>query len=477
MSFGNTLKNTAWIAGLALASLGFIANSHAAKKIVGPYTAYAGAEVLLQSGLGAKEATRLSFSPDYSFTGGIEVPVERDMAAGEYVTLRNTRGGDKAETAELLVERSSQGGLLIRLINHEGFNYQTCTGGDEPPPGIAHGEGPGEICFEYGLLVALPGQFQGTLAKLSLDEGLKVASVHGEVSYRLAAENDTHDIEADEALLLRLPAGKSVKIAVEAAPAHKFLATDGKLLYHLAKVKKVGPALGQTAAVGELNFTAMFDVGPQGDNHFKLPLRAGDVVRVKGGAEGQDFAFSATEGNNGSLLKISRIAEDRPLKSVQVNDGDWITLAEGATVAITSSGGSAGYQSSGASQQFALPDGKTSVVQSGEVATIELFTTVQAGGMNFAPKPPKAGFDGPSDLAIPHFDPVPTDEPEATDAPQDGEDGANKGVVPGEGLSPSASGSGWAGCSLSAPAASIPGWDLAWLTLALPLLRRRNKNC
>jgi len=241
-------------------------------------------------------------------------------------------------------------------------------------------------------------------------------------------------------------------------------------------VKQAGPALGQTAAVGELSFTAMFDVGPQGDNHFKLPLRAGDVVRVKGGAEGQDFAFSATEGNNGSLLQISQIAADRPLKSVQINGGDWITLAEDATVAIVSSSGAAGYQSSGASQQFALPDGKTSIVQSGEVATIEMFTTVQAGGMKLAPQLPEAGFAGSEDVAVPHFEPVPTDDPEATDAPQDGEDAANKGVVPGEGLSPSSSGSGWAGCSLSAPAAAIPGWDLAWLTLALPLLRRRN-NC
>lgn len=476
MSFGNTLKNTAWIAGLALASLGFLASSHAAKQTVGPYTAYAGAQVLVQPGLGAKDATRLSFPPDYSFTGGIEIPIERDMAPGDFVTLSNSTGGDKAKTAELLVERSAQGGLLIRLVNHEGFNYQRCVGGDEPGPGIAHGEGPGKTCFEHGLVVTRPDQFEGTLARINLDQGLEIATAHGQVSYRLAAENDKHGIAADEALFLRLPAGQSLQLKVEAAPAHKFLATDGKLLYHLAEVKKAGPALGQTAAVGELSFTAKFDVGPQGDNHFKLPLRAGDVVRVKGGEEGQDFAFSATEGNNGSLLQISRIAADRPLKSVQINGGDWITLAEDATVAIVSSGGAAGYQSSGASQQFALQDGKTSIVQSGEVATIEMFTTVQAGGMKLAPQLPEAGFAGSEDVAVPHFEPVPTDDPEATDAPQDGEDAANKGVVPGEGLSPSSSGSGWAGCSLSAPAAAIPGWDLAWLTLALPLLRRRN-NC
>lgn len=473
MSFGNTLKKTTFIAGLALASLGFIAEGYASKKTVGPFSVYAGAQVLLQPGLGAKDPTRLSFPPDYSFSGGIELPIERDMAAGESVTLSNTTGGDKAQIAELLVERGAQGGLRIRLVNHEGFNYQRCVGGDEPGPGIAHGEGPGKTCFEHGLVVTRPDQFQGTLAKINLDQALEISTVHGQVSYRLAAENDKHAIAADEALFLRLNAGQSLQLKVEAAPNHKFLATDGKLLYHLAEQKKAGPALGQVAVVGELSFTAAFDIGPQGDNHFKLTIRPGDVVRVKGGAEGQDFAFSATEGNNGSLLQISGIAEDRPLNSVKVNDGDWITLAEGSTVAIVSSGGAAGYQSSGASQQFALPDGKTSIVQSGEVATIEMFTTVKAGVMNLAPKPPKAGFDGATDLAVPHFDPTPTSEPEPTLEPQDKTDESGKGVVPGEDLNPSASGSGWTGCSLSATAAAIPGWDLAWLMLALPLLRRR----
>lgn len=477
MSVSKILINSFMLMGMALVSLGFSATSHAGKKNIGPFNAAQGARVTLQPGLEAKEPTRLSFPPDYSFTGGIELPVQRDMAADESVVLSNTRAGDKAEAAELLIERSAKGGLLIRLINYQGFNYQACTGGDKPPPGIAHGEGPGETCFQYGLRVTLPGQFQGTLAKLSIDQGLEITTVQGKLGYRLSSEDNNHPIEADEVLMLRLAAGSSVTLKVVAAAEHKTLSPTGKVLYHLAEQKKTGPALGQVAVVGQLSFTAKFDVGPQGDSNFQRELRAGDKIRVKGGEANENFAFIATQSNDGSLLEISRISEERPLRSIQVNEEGWITLEDNSTVAIASAGGAAGYQISDDTAPYGLADGNTSIVQAGEVATIELFTTVKGGGMGYQVQPKKPGFDGPAVIGVPHFDPKPTDDPQPSAEPQDdgaaGEKGSNKDVVPGDGVIPSASGSGWGSCSLSATSNAVSGWNVAWLLMALPLLRRR----
>ncbi|MFO1462838.1 MAG: hypothetical protein U1F66_03610 [bacterium] len=472
----NCFPKTLFVA-LALISLFWAVPSQAGKKNEGPFAVYEGAGLSVQAGLGAKEAPKLSFVPDYQFSGGgIELPIERTLQPGDRAVLRNTTGGSGAQDAWLLVERRAAGGLLVRLVNYEGFNYRQCSDGDGPAPGLAQGKGGGKACAARGLSVSLPGELEGSLAKINLDQGLSLAAYDGKVSYRLAAGNAAHLIDADTAVTLRLAPGKSLEILAEPPPAHKFLASDGKLLYHLAELQRRGPALGQGEVVGELTFTAEFEVGPQGDGSFKRKLRPGDVLRIRGGEAGQDFACAATEANQGSLLLLSRLSPERPLHSIQINEEEPISLREDSTVAIVSKGGAAGYQSSGAGLAFGLPEGKNYVVQSGEVLRIELFTKLAVGGGKLLGPEDKPGFGGAQDLANPVFppdpDPQPGDGTIATPAPSASP--SAKGIIPGEF---GAQGGGWS-CGLHGGSQAGPmtwGSGLAFALMGLFLLRRTRR--
>lgn len=449
-------------AALLAVSLIHLPLSHALKQVHGPFEVVIGTGAFVTPGLGAKQPPKVKFSPDFSVSGGgIELPIERVMATGETVRLNNTTGGDKAQSVRLLVETTGQGGLIIRLSLLEEFTpYQRCEG---------------RSCTTHGLKVTLPGEIQGTLAKITTDVGLRLEAPNGTAQYRVDLGSSKQELEDDEAVEWILAPGQSLEITTEAPPAHKFLAGSGKLLYHLAEEKKIGPALGQFAVVGELRFTAEFDTDSQGNSNFVRTLRSGDRIRVTGGDETRDFVCKATESEGGSLLTLSRISEDLPLRSIQINDEAPVTLAEDSEIKIRSAGGASGYQSSGAALPLALPNGETAIVQAGDTLKMELFTKVKAEGPDLKAPQGKPGFGGPNGLAIPETPP----HPEPTEAPEDDasetpELPGGKDVVPGaEGMQPNEMGGGWASCSLNAGIPGASAWDLIWLLMAAPLLRRR----
>ncbi|MCE9625722.1 MAG: hypothetical protein K8R69_09800, partial [Deltaproteobacteria bacterium] len=395
------------------------------------------------------------------FSGGIELPIERELKQGESMRLKNSQ----SKEARLWIERGGLGGLWVRLENHEGFNVQKCKGADPSPPGVAHGQGLGKSCRTYGIEILLPGEIQGVLAKINLDDGIHVSAEDGKIQYRTSQFGAFSEIDGDTAVQLRLPAGASLEVRSEAPESHQSLGSDGRILYHLAEAEASGPDLGAVKVFGTLEFTAEFEVSGQGDTHFVREVRPGDLVRVGGGLPNENFVFVAEESQGGALLKISRIGPEQPLRWVQINDEAVIALREDSTVAIASKGGEAAYQNSAADLPVAMQVGKNLMVQSGEVLKIALFTTIH-GDQNFAPQPKdNPGLAGPHDFANPSSPPTPepSSSPEVSALP-DGKD-----VVPGD-LAGSGQG-GWS-CRMNVTSgnASAPAmvflllpWITAWL--------------
>lgn len=456
--------------GVLAASLTFIPNSQAGKHMLGPWTVSDGS-VSVQAGLGSKEAIRSKFSPDYSVSGGgIELPIEQDLQNGDTVVLSNTTSGDKAKDAKLIVERTAAGGVFIRLeIFDENFNYERCEGGGEDEHR--------KVCFPEGLAVKNPGATQATIAKINLNEGLAIHAKYGQARYRLSADGGKHTIDNDTAIQLLLPPGKSLSIKIESAAAHKAMQGSGQLLYHLAE-KIGGPALGQTKIIGELSYsTNGLDVDSQGNTDIKRTLKPGDVIRISGGKDGEDFVFNAIESNQGSLLKIARISPDRPLKKIQVNEEAPMSLGEDTVVSINSSGGQAGFQLSGDTQQYGLKDGVTTFVQAGGSVKLNLFTTLEQHGQNFAPNTDKPGFGGPSDLATPVFPPDPDPDPaDETEEPLPPDEDSGKVEAPKvSGFGETKADGGWT-CSLQAHRRAKNSVDLMSLLLAAPILLRLRKH-